>query len=920
MKKIFLIGTAALGMFFMATSCLDNTEPAGIEAMRTAKAELISAQAAYKAAETAYLTAQQALVEAEAAKMEIENRMREIDLQSKQLDLEMQQAQNEHDIRMLELEYLRQQAEDEARQKELESEIAYYEYLILKSQMDTENLDLLREQALEEHNAKMLELQAATAQAQYDYEMALRDLEALRNGLSAEEQNQLESLTQIVAQWQSQLELAQNALVAADRKLIDAKYTWKSDSTYYTNLYTLQVDGIQSQIEAVQQERESIAEITNSDSWAAKKVETEEEMKLITDQISDLKMQAQAKEADKDPFKAQQNVINLKIDSLDEVIDDLELQIPGTGTGSSALDERASFEIAVPDAIVPYVALTFESIFTDNSENYQDNSALVITSGFEWDAAADEYTLPGGKFVYETTYNNSEVLLNQLSRAIKVLNAPEIATLNSKLTEETEEYNDELTGIKTLYDFYTEIYEKGLAEYNAIAETYGIIDRELDYDNMWRDGSDAYSALQQLPATATDNEIQAQLSIIATEQMLRDSLDNQAVIPYESITLANYKAGTLDLTPLSSYYLSQPYDFTGRDIRYYINPKSTEAEINAYSAMDLWYTASSYLFGVDYLTEPFTPEFVGYGVVFTFKYNYDVNNPFVSMTNIDGADYTSYLNQIQPGYDIDFCYTLLYKELSQSALIENIQSQITNNADYSLLAETVGTEIEAIEEISDGATEDLNALYAELRSLYEQQQELKNQRNSIQSSIDSVDFEIGKICSEDLMNKEVGSVPLSDDYSQVALLMADYNRLENRIYLLNALIRQEGYGNYYISYDIYQYEFDFINMEYRLWDFSDGSYNTYDLTFDKFQEVCATYYEYRINRLNEQLAAAQKRLDRLENSTGDPLEQVIADLEQALTEAQAEYDETLAMFTMWSDKLNALLDLIAGNADETPEA
>ena len=54
MKKIFLIGTAVLGMFFMTTSCLDNTEPAGIEAMRTAKSELIRAQAEYQQALAAY--------------------------------------------------------------------------------------------------------------------------------------------------------------------------------------------------------------------------------------------------------------------------------------------------------------------------------------------------------------------------------------------------------------------------------------------------------------------------------------------------------------------------------------------------------------------------------------------------------------------------------------------------------------------------------------------------------------------------------------------------------------------------------------------------------------------------------------------------------------------------------------------------
>ena len=182
----------------MTTSCLDNTEPAGIEAMRQAKAELISAQAAYKAAETAYLTAQQALIDAELAKKELENQMLEIDLQAKQLALELQEAQNEHAIRMLELEYLRQQAEDEARQKELEAEIAYWEYLIAKNQMDTELLDLEREKALERHNAKMLELQAATARAEYELEMALRNLEALRAGLTETEQNQLNALVAVV--------------------------------------------------------------------------------------------------------------------------------------------------------------------------------------------------------------------------------------------------------------------------------------------------------------------------------------------------------------------------------------------------------------------------------------------------------------------------------------------------------------------------------------------------------------------------------------------------------------------------------------------------------------------------------------------------------------------------------------------------
>lgn len=933
MKKIILIGTAALGMFFMTTSCLENVEPAGIEAMRQAKAELISAQAAYKAAETAYLTAQQALVDVEVAKKEIENQMMEIDLQAKQLYLEMQQAQNEHDIRMLELEYLRQQAQDEARQKELESQISYWEYLIAKNQMDTELLDLDREVALEKHNARMIDLQARTAEAEYELEMALRDLEALKIGLSTEEQAQLTSLTDLVSSWQQSLETAQNTLVDADRQLIEAQYSWQADSTYYTNLYTLQVEAIQREIEVLQREQEGAAEIINSDSWAAKKVETEEEMKSIEDQITDLKMQAQAKEADKDPFNEQLNALNLRNDSLQSLITNLDGQINDAQSNSN-MNERASFEIAVPEAIVPYVATDFKNTIKDNSttSSAQDANVIVVTSDFEKDAATGEYTLPGGKFVYETSYSKSEELLKALSQKIKALTAPEIASLNNALTNETNLYNDELTGFKTLYDFYTQIYEKGLAEYNAIAGAYGItIEKasgvpslKFNYDNMWKDGSDAYNALLQLPADATDAQKQAQLTVIATEQMLRDSLDGGSAIPYGDITLVNYKAGTLDLSPLANYYTADP-NFTASDIQNDINPKSTEAQINEYDALDLWNTASKQLFGVEYLTEPFTPEFIGYGVVFTFDYVYnngDVNDPDVTMAPIDGANISTYLDKIQPGYSLKIEDTYLYKELSQSALIEHIQSRIANNADYSLLAETIGTELDKIDEISKSDGEDLKALYAELRSLYEQKTEVEDQKKIVQNSISNVDFEIGKICSDDLMNQEVGYYPLSNDYSQVAVLMNAYNRLQDRVNLLNTLMRQEGYDNIYFYYsnDVNrQYSFDFTRMICEVWNWNDGTNYTYEFTFDDFQNEYTSYYEGLINNSNEELREAQTKLDRLVNSDGEPLEQVIADLEQALADAQAEYDNTLAIFTMWSDKLNDLLALIAGNTEETPE-
>lgn len=924
MKKIILIGTAALGMFFMTTSCLENVEPAGIEAMRQAKAELISAQAAYKAAETAYLTAQQALVDVEVAKKEIENQMMEIDLQSKQLALDLQQAQNEHDIRMLELEYLRQQAQDEARQKELESQISYWEYLIAKNQMDTELLDLDREVALEKHNARMIELQARTAEAEYELEMALRNLEALKAGLTQTETNQLNALIAIVDAQRQELNAAQDALIEADRALIDAQYTYTADSTYWYNRYALEVTSWERTLELAQKDLAEVPALAEEGSWATQKQDAINERSALVDQIIDLQSQAKMMESEKNPFIEKQNELSLQIDALSREINDLNAQVTGS---ESALDARATFEIEVPASIVPYVGATFKVIFQDNSSDYKNDNALVVISGFKMDAATGEYTLPDGKFVYETSYRTAKDLLDRLSQQIKVLNAPEITTLENALAGAEKAYNDEINGTKTLYDFYTGIFEKGLAEYNAIAAVYGITDRELNRENLWLSAQEAYADLQAVTAETTDAQIEALLDEIAQEQMLRDSLDRQAEIDYKTVTLENYKAGTLDISLLGSYYANQPSIFTGNDISNSINPESTEAEINDYSAMQLWNTASKKLFDVEYLTEPFTPEYIGYGVVFTFVYeSSNLNSPTVKMEQIkDAPDFTAYLDQIQPGYSSNIYRTLLYQELSQSALIEHIQSQITNNADYSALATAIKTDIADIEALSETDDETNKALYAQMRDLYEQMDSLSKEIQIIEKSKDSVQFEIDKICPDDWQN----ITPIKDnyyttyivpdtDYSQIAVLFRDFNRLTERIQLLGNFINAEEDSYYHMYVDGVDYNYDFYNMEVTI--YQNGVYSaTIDFTVEDFVEVYTVYKQRPVEDAQYNLSLAQERLARLEVN-GEPLDQIIEDLTLALERAQAAYNEQLEIYTIWSSRLNALLDLFAGNTEETPEA
>ena len=924
MKKIILIGTAALGMFFMTTSCLENVEPAGIEAMRQAKAELISAQAAYKAAETAYLTAQQALVDVEVAKKEIENQMMEIDLQSKQLALDLQQAQNEHEIRMLELEYLRQQAQDEARQKELESQISYWEYLIAKNQMDTELLDLEREVALEKHNARMIELQARTAEAEYELEMALRNLEALKAGLTETETNQLNALIAIVDDQRQELNDAQDALIEADRALIDAQYTYTADSTYWYNIYALEVASWERTLELAQKDLAEVPALAEEGSWATQKQDAINERSALVDQIIDLQSQAKMMESEKNPFIEKQNELSLQIDALSREINDLNEQVTGS---ESALDARATFEIEVPASIVPYVGAKFEGIFQDNSSNYVDDNALVVISGFKMDAATGEYTLPDGKFVYETSYRTAKDLLNLLSQQITVLNAPEITTLENALADAEKAYNDEITGTKTLYDFYTGIFEKGLDEYNAIAAVYGITDRELNRENLWLSAAEAYNDLLAIPADATDADIKELLDVIAQEQMLRDSLDGQDVIDYRTVTVDNYKAGTLDISLLGPYYASQPSIFTGYDISYSINPESTEAEINGYSAMQLWYTASDKLYALDYLTEALTLTDVGYGEVFTLDYHSsDIDNLYVSMKAIDNANYNDWLTRMGYFDEYDFQASLLYRELADRELMSYIESQIANNADYAILATAIETDIADIEALSETDDETNKALYAQMRDLYEQMDSLSKEIQIIEKSKDSVQFEIDKICPDtwlymtpDKDDYYTTYYVLDTDYSQIAVLFRDFNRLTERIQLLYNFIDAEAEDPYYHMYvDGVDYNYDFYNMEVTI--YQNGGYTTtIDFTVEDFVEVYTDYKQLAVESAQYSLSEAQKRLARLEVN-GEPLDQIIEDLTLALERAQAAYNEQLEIYTIWSSRLNALLDLFAGNTEETPEA
>ena len=112
---LLMSGTAAT-----FTSCIDNEEPAGIEAMRTAKAEFYSAQAALKLAEVEYENARTQLklqeVEREkylneALRLQNELQAAKDENEKQKLALELAEAEKQHEIAMQVYETTLKQAE-----------------------------------------------------------------------------------------------------------------------------------------------------------------------------------------------------------------------------------------------------------------------------------------------------------------------------------------------------------------------------------------------------------------------------------------------------------------------------------------------------------------------------------------------------------------------------------------------------------------------------------------------------------------------------------------------------------------------------------------------------------------------------------------------------------------------------------------
>lgn len=323
MKKFLCLIAMAVMLF---TSCLKNEEPASLVELRQAKAALIAADAAYRTAEAALKQAEVEFQNALTAEQVLLNELQTLENEAKAI---------ENEIAKLDLEI--KQAETEAEKARWEAKKAEYEADLLEQQQAMEEM-------IEEHKIAMLDLLAQVAQAELEYENALKLMEASKLKLTPEQQaivdgyvaaikalryggtyEDLAGNTQTVAKSISEL---RQDLIEANANLQNAQFNWDAETALMQAKLDSAINAVA--LEAAEKNLEDFIAFTkmeNIQEWEAAAAEAEEEAEAI---------------------KVEIDKIDVEIVAVDNAIADVNTQITNIGTEIGKL-AQARYDVYIND-------------------------------------------------------------------------------------------------------------------------------------------------------------------------------------------------------------------------------------------------------------------------------------------------------------------------------------------------------------------------------------------------------------------------------------------------------------------------------------------------------------------------------------------------------------------------------------------
>ena len=396
---LLMSGTAAT-----FTSCIDNEEPAGIEAMRTAKAEFYSAQAALKLAE-----------------VEFENARTQLKLQQVEKEKYMNEA--------LRLQNELQAAKDENEKKKLALALA---------------------EAEKQHEIAMQVYETTLKQAEAAYQVALKDFDlAMANINSAYTAEYARILASITS---NRAEYKKIAADITDKELTLMQFAEETlDTASVRGKLVRNVDKLTAELQLMEDELELLTTINNADA--------EEQNKIIADLDKEIREKVEDYNAD----VAKYNKLQTDLTNAQTAASEKANALNAENVTKFEVDAEATLTVA-PEIQHEFITIAHENNIIDETF-IQDNvnTELIGSDKYYTFKATDnlftlKYTEKHIKNQINATRNPTVKLSNKISTieeeiAFNENNYQELVNKKQLLTDIRESY-------ETKYNAKLEEFEK----------------------------------------------------------------------------------------------------------------------------------------------------------------------------------------------------------------------------------------------------------------------------------------------------------------------------------------------------------------------------------------------------------------------------------------------------------------------------
>ena len=883
MKKVILFLVVGIGALCTLSSCLQNEEPAGIEVLRNAKAELIKAQAQYATAQAALMSAEVAYQELENAEKALDNRLKEAQVAYEEARLELLKAQNA---------------------AESEAVIAYWEAEMLKWQNEKEAM-------IADHEWEMLKKQTAIANAEKEYNEALAALELASASLSDAEEEAINGYRQDIENVRTALASVYNSLYKARTDLLDAKYSFDREKAIAQEQRVL--ENMQIALTYAQKfydEAKAVDFQAGNDEWRTKVDELDAQIEEIQKQLDAYKIQAaeleNSKKGDEDAIEQIEASIVVLRDQLEKVM--------------AWADERVSTSIKVPATVAESLRSVFEASFDDFKENSDAAKGPVLTSyyttvnGVDYtlaDGAVAWYATKGENYNYNGNSNNGYEGLKPLKEGVAayVLAPDALSQVQANLTSKylnvptKEEFTAKYNAMVAAKDAYIKLAVQYGFDYlgNKMVET----------GSMWSEALEAVNTLkeQRTQRTLTDAEITALLAQVGEALDVRFSMTgyNQDFNNFPEWADAKEAfVGTEETTVPINFWLDQIYtenemeDALGAspaDAAGILTKENDADDVDEadWSPFQKWDSYSTDLYG-DRIYYPLTVEDMA-GVGFKFGQNYPENLPdfgiYISKNN-DATEELKAKLDVNAIASVENLKGTVWFQVARAAYAtEQINALVNNQADYAAVLASIEEEYDAL--VAEG-----NATAEERLAINEQIETQEAAKVPYQEHIDAIDAQIKALVGTwDDAKKDYKH----EDWTTYGIAEAQKTRLEGLQDIYENLIE----GN---TVTIPKY----------------GNQQTEQKPIIGSEDAINAYTDY-LEYLAEELAKDEDEITKQEGlitalqNEEDGQTLYIEYCQTNLDMVQAQYDALIAQFNYYNEQLTALLDAITSGEDvpEQPE-